>query len=89
MISFYEGDNRVWKKMNQDTLDIACETKIDVSEYIQEIGVPWTLLGGKPSLNTRIGFNLELSEKGNSNYIDGISNNINTQSYTWSTLKLK
>ena len=53
------------------------------------MAIPWELLGGKPSLNTRIGFNIELSEKGNSSYVDGISNNINNQSYTWSTLKLK
>ena len=89
IISFYEGDNRVWKKIGSNSTEIVCETKIGTSGYIQEIALPWVLLGGKPALNTRIGFNIELSEKGNSNYVDGISNNINSQSYTWSTLKLE
>ena len=89
MISLYEGDNRIWKKADKSTFEIICETKINTSGYVQEMAIPWELLGGKPSLNTRIGFNIELSEKGNSSYVDGISNNINNQSYTWSTLKLK
>ncbi|OYX25125.1 MAG: hypothetical protein B7Z06_07805 [Flavobacteriales bacterium 32-35-8] len=84
----YQGNNKVWEQVNGNT-GITLATKITGSGYTQEIAIPWDLMGGKPALNSRIGFNLELSEKGNGNYIDGISNNISYESYTWSTLKLK
>ncbi|MEJ7677057.1 MAG: sugar-binding protein [Segetibacter sp.] len=30
--------------------------------YVQELAIPWNLLGGKPRVNTRIGYNMSLTE---------------------------
>ncbi|MDD7886279.1 sugar-binding protein [Flavivirga sp. 57AJ16] len=87
-IVFYEGNNKVWNIINE-TSGISLNAKNITSGYQIETAIPWSLLGEKPALNTRIGFTVELSEKGNADYKDIISNTDANMSYTWSTLKLK
>ena len=87
-IAIFEGNNKIWVKTD-DISGISTKTKNIDSGYLCEIAIPWTLLDGEAVLDKRIGFTMELSEKGNSNYTEGISNNISSQSFTWSTLYLK
>jgi hypothetical protein len=41
-----------------------------------------------PEIKTRIGYSIELREKGINNYIESISTNLSDQPYSWSTLQL-
>jgi hypothetical protein len=87
LFSMYEGENSKWKKLesSQEVVTKAIKT---TTGYQIEAKIPWTLLGGVPEKQTRIGFNMELRERGSSNYTENISSNINSQPYSWSTLKL-
>ncbi|MFD1818056.1 Carbohydrate family 9 binding domain-like [Pseudarcicella hirudinis] len=60
--------------------------------YVQELAIPWKILGGKPGPGSRIGFNLSLQEntgKSRAEYIEPVSGNLPDASYTWCSLFLK
>lgn len=85
-----EGKGRKWIEIKNTA--IRFESKITASGYMQELAIPWTLLGDKPSANNRIGFNMQLTENSGDaslNYKESISFNNEEQPYTWSTLMLK
>lgn len=85
-----EGKGRKWTAI--ENAAIRFESKITASGYVQELAIPWTLLGADPLTNTRMGFNMQLTENsGNAslNYKENISFNKEEQPYTWSTLILK
>jgi Fe-S cluster assembly iron-binding protein IscA len=87
LFSMSEGENSKWKKL-ESTQGIVTNTAKIANGYQIEAKIPWTLLGGMPAKQTRMGYNIELRERGFTNYTESISNNINSQPYTWSTLKL-
>jgi hypothetical protein len=60
-LSAKEGKNGNWQPL-QNTSGIKVASKKTAEGYIQETSIPWTLLGGKPSANARIGLNLRLTE---------------------------
>jgi hypothetical protein len=87
LFSMSEGENSKWKKL-ESTQGVVTNTAKIANGYQIEAKIPWTLLGGMPAKQTRMGYNIELRERGFTNYTESISNNINSQPYTWSTLKL-
>lgn len=87
VFSIYEGENAKWKKLD-NTKGISTTSIKTANGYQIEAKIPWELLGGIPSKQTRIGYNIELREKGAANYIESISSNVSDKPYTWSTLKL-
>lgn len=86
-ISIYEGENSKWKKL-ESAPGIITKTVKTTNGYRTEVKIPWTVLGGIPEKQTRIGYNIELREKGTNNYTESISTNISDKPYSWSTLKL-
>lgn len=85
-----EGKGRKWIALESTAVKFA--SSITASGYVQELAIPWILLGGKPMPNTRIGFNMQLTENRGRiplNYKENISFNNEEQPYTWSTLRLK
>jgi hypothetical protein len=87
VFSIYEGENRKWKKVD-NAKGISAVTLKTANGYQIEAKIPWSLLGGIPAKQTRIGYNIELREKGSGNYTENISGNLNDNPYSWSTLKL-
>lgn len=87
LFSMYEGENSKWKKL-ESPQGIVTNVAKNVNGYLVETKIPWTLLGGIPAKQSRIGYNIELRERGFANYTENISGNTNSQPYTWSTLKL-
>lgn len=85
--SVSEGENSKWKKL-ENVQAIAAMTFKTASGYQIEAKIPWELLGGIPSKQTRIGYNAELREKGAADYIESISSSISDKPNTWLTLKL-
>lgn len=87
LFSIYEGENSKWKKL-VNPQGIATSTVKTSNGYRTEVKIPWTILDGMPAKQTRIGYNIELREKGTNNYTESITTNINDKPYSWSTLKL-
>ncbi|RKS12878.1 sugar-binding protein [Flavobacterium sp. 120] len=87
MFSIYEGENSKWKKL-EDSQGIATATVKTTNGYRIEVKIPWNVLGGMPAKQTRIGYNIELREKGTNNYTESIAPNSSDKPYSWSTLKL-
>lgn len=87
VFSIYEGENNKWKKFDT-AKGISAMTVKTATGYQTEAKIPWELLGGIPSKQTRIGYNIELREKGGANYTESISSNTSDKPYTYSTLKL-
>jgi hypothetical protein len=87
LFSMSEGENSKWKKL-QSPQGVVMNVVKTGNGYQIETKIPWTLLGGMPAKQTRIGYNIELRERGFANYTENISGNTNGQPYTWSTLKL-
>lgn len=87
IFSIYEGENSKWKKLDS-TPEIVTTTVKTTNGYRIEVKIPWTVLGGMPAKQTRIGYNIELREKGTNNYTESISTNNSDKPYSWSTLKL-
>lgn len=85
--SISEGENSKWKKL-ENVQGITATTVKTASGYQIETKIPWELLGGIPSKQTRIGYSAELREKGAANYIESISGSIGDKPNTWLTLKL-
>jgi hypothetical protein len=86
-IDKYEGVNKIWKL--QSSTNVVTHNVPTSNGYLIESRIPWVELGGKPDFNTRIGFNMELREKGQKNYLEGIPSNDSNKPFTWSTIKLK
>ncbi|APS40569.1 sugar-binding protein [Salegentibacter sp. T436] len=82
----YEGKDSQWKEI--ELSKITTESMSNEEGYNLEIALPWTAIGGKPASNTRIGFNIELIERGDSNYVETISATKTDAPYTWLSLKL-
>jgi hypothetical protein len=80
-----QGNKGQWAK--QTSIGINWTAKKMVSAYVVEIAIPWTLLGGKPQPNKRIGYNLALTSKEGGT--ENISSNEADKPFTWCTLKLK
>jgi len=87
LFSIYEGENSNWKKLDSPQGIITTTIKT-LNGYRIEVKIPWKVLGGMPAKQTRIGYNIELREKGTNNYIESITTNVSDQPYSWSTLKL-
>ncbi len=77
---------------------VSAKSKVKVASkttdtgYVQEIAIPWSVLGEKPAAGARVGLNVQLSEcadKGGIEYRENISANQADQPYTWLTLRLK
>jgi hypothetical protein len=86
--SLYEGENSKWKKL--DGLQRVATTALKTANGYQiEAKIPWASLGGMPAKQTRIGYNIELREKGANNFNESIANNTNDKPFSWSSLKLK
>ena len=85
-VKAYEGKDSKWSEF--DMPNIQTEVIINGEGYKQEISIPWNSLGGKPASNSRIGFNVELTERGNSNYVETISATEPEAPYTWLNLKI-
>lgn len=85
-VKVYEGEDSEWNEIEIPKI----ETKVENSGegYLQEISISWNSIGGKPESNSRIGFNIELIERGNLNYRESISATKTDAPYTWLTLKL-
>ena len=85
--SMSEGENSKWKKSDkiQGIVSITVKT---ATGYQIEAKIPWSLLGGMPSKQTRMGCNVELRTKGGTSYLESISGNIAEKPYSWSSLKL-
>lgn len=87
LFSISEGENSNWKK-SESLQGIVTMTVKTSNGYRLEVKIPWTVLGGMPAKQIRIGYNIELREKGINNYIENISTNSSDKPYSWSTLKL-
>lgn len=87
LFSIYEGENKQWKKLDNPQ-GIATATVKTTNGYRIEVKIPWNILGGMPAKQTRIGYNIELREKGTNNYTESITPNSSDKPYSWSTLKL-
>lgn len=85
-----EGDNGNWTKRN--LANLKSSTIKTANGYRQEIAIPWIAIGGKPTQNSAIGFNLGLTENsGNASadYRETITACPDNQPNTWMILKLK
>lgn len=87
IVSVYEGEDSNWSEISSNK--ILNKTENNNLGYYQEIAIPWSLVGGIPAFNTRIGFNIELMEKGSDSYFESIPSNKVDEPYTWSTLNLR
>ncbi|WP_207531851.1 sugar-binding protein [Desertivirga arenae] len=85
-----EGENGGWLK--REISSVRSETTKTNNSYRQEIAIPWTLLGGKPALDSEIALNLGITEasgKQVADYRETITNCMETQSSTWLRFKIK
>lgn len=86
----YEGDNKHytgWTQISANGFNMKSEENAE--GYIQEMAIPWDVIGGKPAVDNRLRINFELAERGNQDYDESISSNETDKPYSWSTLKLK
>ncbi|WP_181304533.1 sugar-binding protein [Rufibacter sp. XAAS-G3-1] len=86
-----EGQNGKWVPLGK-TEGVKFSSQAADGGYVQEIAIPWLLLGGKPLAGARMGYNTRLVEdtgKGPADYRESISANGPDQPYTWLTLTLK
>ena len=60
-MAFKAGKNGNWQTI-QNPEGIKAISKPIAGGYLQEIAVPWAVIGGKPALNARTGINVQLTE---------------------------
>lgn len=84
-IQAFEGNNSEWIEIEIPGIKTAVS---NIDGYIQEISIPWNSIGGKPDSDSRIGFSMELIEKGNASYFEMISTTQANSPYTWLRLKI-
>src|SRR5690606_9299944 len=87
LFSISEGENSKWKKM-QNPQGVVINVAKTANGYQVETKIPWAILGEMPAKETRLGYNIELRERGFANYTENISGSTNGQPYLWPTLKL-
>tara|TARA_R110002049_G_scaffold302258_1_gene494981 strand:+ start:45310 stop:47067 length:1758 start_codon:yes stop_codon:yes gene_type:complete len=80
-IKVFEGFNSTWKVI--ELPDIETAVSETTNGYIQEIKIPWNSIGGKTNANSRIGFTIELTEKGTASYTETLSSTNKDKPYTW------
>ncbi len=85
-VKVYEGENTVWNEI--EIPEIETQVSENNEGYIQEISIPWSSIGGEPVSGSRIGFNIELRERGNSTYSEVISATEKDAPHSWISLKL-
>lgn len=83
-LKVFEGDNGKW--VNKKGTGIKSVLGNPPTGYVIETAIPWVLIGGKPALNKRIGFNMALIAS--DGYTENISSNDANKPFTWCTLKL-
>ncbi len=86
-----EGSNGKWVNKTGITQIKTISSKTS-DGYLQEMSIPWSILGGKPANDSRIGVNLMITEnKGtaNADYKESAVFTTPEQPFTWLTLKLK
>lgn len=86
-----EGEQGMWVE-KEDIGGIQFTTNKANTGSIQEMVIPWFLLGGQTELDTRIGFNIRLTENtGNTGfaYRENISFNRDNQPFSWMSLTLE
>ncbi|WP_207434148.1 sugar-binding protein [Sabulibacter ruber] len=97
---FLSADNQLVAKVGEggkwvvlsDVKNLKHSGKASTTGYVQELAIPWALVGGKPALHTRMGLNISLTEnsgKGQVDYRESISANNSDQPFSWLTLTLK
>ncbi|WP_165824079.1 exo-alpha-sialidase [Pseudochryseolinea flava] len=90
VVSFQQGAAATWKE--EESSGIVVKNKNVTGGYQSEIGIPWSKLGGKVSLDKRIGFHACLYESVTGSqhvYEEPLQGNVNNAAYSWSTLILK
>lgn len=86
-----EGNDDSWRILNDHKALKFFSKSID-SGYIQELAIPWSLVGDKPELNQRVGFSIRLTEssgKAEPDYRENLSSNKGNEPHTWMTLLLE
>ncbi|MGV3538174.1 MAG: sugar-binding protein [Rufibacter sp.] len=86
-----EGENGSWIPLNGID-QVKKYSKPTATGYVQEMAIPWAIIGGKPPVGDRIGFNAQLIEnagKGEVSYRENISANQENEPFSWLTLRLK
>ncbi|MCC8425367.1 sugar-binding protein [Mucilaginibacter sp. UR6-11] len=83
-LAVFDGDKGEWAI--QKSTGIKSVAIIKVDDYVVEAAIPWAMLGGRPSINKRIGYNISLTA--NTGYTENIAANEADKPFTWSTLKL-
>lgn len=86
-----EGKGGGWQTLEK-TAGIRSGSQITGKGYVQELAIPWKLLGAKPARNQELGVNICLQEnpgKGGKVYQESISAGDAGQPFTWMPLKLK
>lgn len=86
-----EGSNSKWIPKT-DIQTVKTATASISGGYIQEIAIPWSTLGGKPAVGTRIGINIMITENAgtsNAEYKESAVLTTPEQPFNWLTLKLK
>ena len=84
-MSMFEGNSGQWEIRSSKGI-INDNSGEGADSYLRVIGIPWSIIGGKPTSGKRIGFNMALTD------IDGHTENISANEadkpFTWCTLKL-
>ncbi|MGV3641903.1 MAG: sugar-binding protein, partial [Adhaeribacter sp.] len=85
-----EGSNGKWVSL-KNAGGIKTSSRLTETGYVQELAIPWAVLGGKPAKAMRMGFNMSLTENaggGGKDYKVNIPANNEEQPFTWLTVKL-
>lgn len=85
-VKIFEGFNSTWEEIEMP--DVVTAVTENTTGYIEEIKISWSAIGGKPNSGTRVGFSLELIEKGSASYTEMISTTLKDVPYTWLDLNL-
>lgn len=86
-----EGGSGRWVSL-KNAGGIKTSSRLADSGYVQEVAIPWAVLGGKPARGTRMGFNMRLTENTGGigqDYKENIPANNEEQPFTWLTVKLQ
>ncbi|WP_421898208.1 exo-alpha-sialidase [Marinoscillum sp.] len=81
------GEQGQWEMAHGSETVMAA--RITSEGYVIESSIPWSELGGRPNVDQRIGYHVQLHEQSaTSAYTENLSGNQPNQPYTWSALKL-
>lgn len=84
-MSMFEGNSGQWEIRSSKGI-VNDNSGEGADSYLRVIGIPWSIIGGKPTSGKRIGFTMALTD------IDGHTENISANEadkpFTWCTLKL-